>query len=75
MELTKAFYLLVKGTDRDVKQNLTLFFIFTKITMQMAMSISVTTTPTSTPSTGVICTSTARDDAGNCEWDKKIVIS
>jgi hypothetical protein len=33
--------------------------------MQMAMRINVTTTPTRTPSTGVICTRTARDDAEN----------
>jgi hypothetical protein len=46
-------------------RNLTLFFIFTKITIHMAMRINVTTTPTRTPSTGVICTRTARDDAEN----------
>jgi predicted small integral membrane protein len=51
----------MKGLGR----RLTLFFILTKITMQMAMRINVTTTPTSTPRTGVICTSTARDDAAN----------
>lgn len=50
-------------SKKGLNNSLTLFFIFTKITMQMAMRINVTTTPTSTPRTGVICTRTARDDA------------
>ena len=41
----------------------------------MAMRINVTTTPTSTPSTGVICTRTAREDAENFKDVKFVVFS
>ena len=61
-------------TDTSNKISLTLFFILTKITIQMAMRINVTTTPTRTPSTGVICTRTARDDAENFK-DIRFVVS
>lgn len=54
----------VEGVLLRRKRRLTLFLILTKITMQTAMRISVTTTPTRTPSTGVIWTSTALDEAG-----------
>jgi hypothetical protein len=62
-----ALFTLAKGAYclRGRKKCLTLFLNFTKITIHMAMRINVTTTPTRTPSTGVICTRTARDDAGN----------
>ena len=62
-------------SKKGLNNSLTLFFIFTKITMQMAMRINVTTTPTSTPRTGVICTRTARDDAAKKEREtqKKLI--
>lgn len=51
----KAYLLLLRAYDKGYRaKRLTLFFILTKITMQMAMRSNVTTTPTRTPSTGVI---------------------
>lgn len=63
---SELFHLLRYEFRMD-KNCLTLFFILTKITIHMAMRINVATTPTRTPSTGVIWTRTARDDAGNSQ--------